>query len=74
MLTVCSKEFKQGLIMVHELKINGIRQISLQKSQASSPCLFLERKETKGFIAPSNATQWFRAVRNPSSNGNCRRN
>lgn len=60
--------------MVYELKINGIGQISSQKSQASSPCLFPERKETKGFIAPSKATQWFRAARDPSSNGNCRRN
>lgn len=49
--------------MVHELnKQMGPEQKSKQESQASSPHLF---PEGKGFIAPSNATQWFRAVRNP---------
>lgn len=43
----------------------------MQESQASSPQLFLKWKETEGFIAPSNATQWFRAVRNPRSDRNC---
>lgn len=46
----------------------------MQESQASSPQLFPGVKEMKGFISLSNATQWFRAVRNPSSHQNCRWN
>lgn len=45
----------------------GPEQKLKEESQASSPQLFPEGKEMKSFIAPNNATQWFRAVRNPSS-------
>lgn len=57
-----------GAVTMHELKIQrGPEQKSKLETQASSPQLFPKEKEMKGFIAPSKATQWFRAVRNPSS-------